>query len=178
MSQGSLSSTHPLHTTLTAVIMQLRWIHPKVGSIWAALISRSLQHHGWGHRDVCIRGGGGGGAGWGHGVRVGGAPGLPSSHGVHWGRRTGRHRCTGITCNTTQSFLTHLPLDKMADNVFRCIFMNGKFCILIKISLKFVPKRPIDNNPALVLIMAWRRIGDKLLSEPMLTQFTDAFMWH
>ena len=35
-----------------------------------------------------------------------------------------------------------------------------------------------DNNPALVEIMAWRRIGDKSLSQPMLTQFTDAHMWH
>ena len=38
----------------------------------------------------------------------------------------------------------------LADNLFRCIFVNEKFCILIKISLKFVPKHPIDNNPALV----------------------------
>ena len=38
----------------------------------------------------------------------------------------------------------------LADNVFKCIFVNEKFCILIKISLKFVPKGPIDNNPALV----------------------------
>ena len=30
------------------------------------------------------------------------------------------------------------------------IFVNEKFCILIKISLKFVPEGPIDNNPALV----------------------------
>ena len=37
-----------------------------------------------------------------------------------------------------------------ADNVFRCIFMNEKFFILIQISLKFVPKGPIDNEPALV----------------------------
>ena len=29
---------------------------------------------------------------------------------------------------------------------------------------------PIDNTPALVYIMAWRRIGDKALSEPMLTR--------
>ena len=36
------------------------------------------------------------------------------------------------------------------DNIFRCIFMNEKFEILIKISLKFVPKGPIGNNPALV----------------------------
>ena len=27
-----------------------------------------------------------------------------------------------------------------ADDIFRCIFMNERFCILIKISLKFVPK--------------------------------------
>ena len=29
------------------------------------------------------------------------------------------------------------------------ILVNEKFCILIKISLKFGPKGPIDNNPAL-----------------------------
>ena len=32
---------------------------------------------------------------------------------------------------------------------FRCIFVNEKFYILIKISLSFVPKGPIYNNPAL-----------------------------
>ena len=37
-----------------------------------------------------------------------------------------------------------------ADNIFRCILINEKFCILIKISPKLVPKGPIDNNPALV----------------------------
>ena len=51
-------------------------------------------------------------------------------------------------------FLTHLPLDKMAavlaDNIFKCMFLNENFYILIKIPLKFVPKGPIDNNPALV----------------------------
>ena len=56
---------------------------------------------------------------------------------------------------------------RFADNIFRGILVNEKSFILIKISLKCVPYGPIDNNPALVLIMAWRRIGDKLLSEPM-----------
>ena len=56
-----------------------------------------------------------------------------------------------------------------ADSIFRCIFMNEKFCTFIKISVKFVPKGAIDNNP---VMMAWRRIGDKPLSEPMLTLFT------
>ena len=37
-----------------------------------------------------------------------------------------------------------------ADDIFRHIFVNEKFCILSKISLKFVPKDPINNNPALV----------------------------
>ena len=38
-----------------------------------------------------------------------------------------------------------------ADDILRCIFMNEKFSILIfKISLKFVPKGQIDNDPTLV----------------------------
>ena len=43
--------------------------------------------------------------------------------------------------------------------------MNENVIISIKLSLKFVPKGPINNNPALVKIMAWRRPGDKSLSE-------------
>ena len=58
-----------------------------------------------------------------------------------------------------------------ADDIFRCIFVNKKFGIFISIPLKFVPKGPNDNNPVLVKIMAWRRIGDKPLSEPMLTRY-------
>ena len=65
-----------------------------------------------------------------------------------------------------------------ADNIFKYIFMNEKFCILIRISLKFVPKGLISNKSALVQVMAWCRTGDKPLPEPMLTQFTDVHMWH
>ena len=36
------------------------------------------------------------------------------------------------------------------DDVFKWISMNENFCILIWISLSFVPKGPIENNPALV----------------------------
>ena len=64
------------------------------------------------------------------------------------------------------------------DDSFRCIFVNEKFCILIKSSPNFVPKDPFDNNSALVEIMAWRRISDKPLSEPTLTRFSDACMRH
>ena len=48
------------------------------------------------------------------------------------------------------------------------IFWMKNVRISIKISLKFVPKGPINNKPALVQIMAWRRSGDKPLSEPMM----------
>ena len=48
------------------------------------------------------------------------------------------------------------------------IFLNENEWHSIKISLKFVPKVPINNIPALVPIMAWRRPGDKPLSEPMM----------
>ena len=54
------------------------------------------------------------------------------------------------------------------DDVFKCIFLNENIWISIKISLKFVPKGPINNILALVQIMACRRPGDKPLSELML----------
>ena len=66
----------------------------------------------------------------------------------------------------------------MWDDIFKCIFVNEKFRIWIEISLNFVPKGPIDNNPALVKIMAWHRIRDKPLSEPMSTHFNDKQSGH
>ena len=55
-----------------------------------------------------------------------------------------------------------------ADDTFKCIFENENEWISPRISLKFVPKVRINNIPALVPIMAWRRPGDKPLSEPMM----------
>ena len=57
-----------------------------------------------------------------------------------------------------------------ADDIFKRIFLNENIRISIKISLKFVSKGLIKNIPALVLIMAWRRPGDKPLSEPMMVR--------
>ena len=54
------------------------------------------------------------------------------------------------------------------DDIFKCIFVNENVLIWIQISLKFVRKGPINNMPSLVQIMAWRRPGDKPLSEPMM----------
>ena len=78
--------------------------------------------------------------------------------------------CTGLTYYMR-------PRQKyrhFADDIFKCIFLNENICIPIKISLKFVPGGPIGNIQALVQIMAWRRPGDKPLSEPMM----DAYLRH
>ena len=52
-----------------------------------------------------------------------------------------------------------------ADDVLKCIFLNENIWLSIKISLKFVPKGPINNITALVQTVAWRLPGDKPLSE-------------
>ena len=56
------------------------------------------------------------------------------------------------------------------DDTFNRIFLNEHVRIAIAISLKFVPEGPNNNIPALVQIMAWRRPGDKPLSEPMMVR--------
>ena len=45
------------------------------------------------------------------------------------------------------------------DDIFKCISLYQNVWILLKISLKFVPKVQINNIPALVQIMAWRQTG-------------------
>ena len=70
----------------------------------------------------------------------------------------------GKSCMLLNVYFTHLLWTNgrhYAYDIFRCIFVNETFCILIKISLTFVPYGPIDNKPASVQIMAGRRIGDK-----------------
>ena len=51
--------------------------------------------------------------------------------------------------------LTHLPMDKMAailaNDIFKCIYLNEYDRNPIQISLKIFPGGPIDNNPALVI---------------------------
>ena len=66
----------------------------------------------------------------------------------------------------------------LADGMFKCIFLNENYRIQIQISLKFLPLGPVDNEPALVQVMAWRWIGDKPLPELMMTQFIDTYMQH
>ena len=54
------------------------------------------------------------------------------------------------------------------DDVFKCIFLNENVNMSINTSLKFVPKGTINNIPTLAQIMAWRRSGDKPISESMM----------
>ena len=80
----------------------------------------------------------------------------------------------GSICGGTQCVNTLRPRQNgrhFPDDIFKCILLNENVWIPIQISLEFVPKGPINNIPSLVQIMAWRRSGDKPLSEPMMVSF-------
>ena len=62
------------------------------------------------------------------------------------------------------------------DDIFKCIFWNENMWILNNVSLKFIRKGPINNIPALVQIMAWRRSGDKPISELVVVSSNDTHM--
>ena len=42
-----------------------------------------------------------------------------------------------------------------AEDIFNCKLLNNNYDILVHISLKFVPKGPMDNNSALFQVMFW-----------------------
>ena len=73
-----------------------------------------------------------------------------------------------LTCYNLNTLRPRQHGRHFADDTFKRIFLNENVRISIKNSLKFVPKGPINNIPALVQIMAWRRPGDKPLSEAMM----------
>ena len=64
-----------------------------------------------------------------------------------------------------------------ADDILKCIFLSENVWIFIKISLKFVPKGPINDIPVLVQIMAWRWPGNKPLYESMMVRL-QTYMRH
>ena len=77
-------------------------------------------------------------------------------------------RCRGHYDVTVMPYkIDTLRPRKMAD-ISQTTFSNVFSSIPIQISLKFVPKAPIINIPAMVRIVAWRRPGDTPLSEPMM----------
>ena len=58
--------------------------------------------------------------------------------------------------------------DSLHRTFWNVFFFNENIWTVIDISLTFVPQGQINNIPSLVQIMAWRRPGDKPLSEPMM----------
>ena len=80
------------------------------------------------------------------------------------------HSASEATLKHINSLRPRRSRRHFADAIFRRIFFKENVRVSIKISLKFVPKAkgPINNNPALVQIMAWCRSGDKPLSKPMM----------
>ena len=51
--------------------------------------------------------------------------------------------------------------EALADDIFKCIFLNENCWILNKISLKYVHYGLIDNMAALVEIMGLHRTGNE-----------------
>ena len=87
-------------------------------------------------------------------------------------KQQGMYGCVLSTVASVDTLRTRQNGRNFPEDIFKCIFLNENVSILIKISLKFVPKGPINNIPALVQTMAWRRPGDKPLSEPMMVSST------
>ena len=74
--------------------------------------------------------------------------------------------------NAKHQYIYHIEAETKCPSfprwLFKCIFLNENVWNSIKISLELIPEGPINSMPALVQIMAWRRTGDKTLSEPMM----------
>ena len=87
-------------------------------------------------------------------------------HDKSWNKYSAQRPCPFCLCavNTLRPRQNGLHF---ADDIFKRIFLNENVRISVLISLKFVPKGQ-NNIPALFQIMAWRRPGDKPLSEPIM----------
>ena len=57
------------------------------------------------------------------------------------------------------------------------IFVLWLFCICFKFHWILFPSVQLTEQPSMLQIMAYYRRGDKPLSEPMMTQFTDAYIY-
>ena len=63
----------------------------------------------------------------------------------------------------------------LADDIFNYILFNENDSIPFRISLKYIPRSPNENKPAMFQVTAWR---NKPLLGPMMTQCIDAYMRH
>ena len=107
-------------------------------------------------------------------------------HRPQWGDSAkcfvGKHKYVGTRLDLVPYEMTHSGLQLIfwhfeapgqngshfPDNIFKGIFLNESVWISIEISLKFVPKDPINNISVLVQIMASLRPDDKPLSETIM----------
>ena len=106
---------------------------------------------------------------------------------IHWYQRNIAHQGLWLLSLRTTT-PTHLPTPPRTTPLtkrplfrrryFQMHFRDERICILIKNSLKSVPKCPTDYSKLLVKIIAWCRICDEPLSKPMPTRFTDAYKRH
>ena len=69
-------------------------------------------------------------------------------------------------------------IDFDADDFLWCDLLKENACNFIQISLQSVPMGANYHKSALIQVMAWRYAGDKPLLAPMLTQLTDACLYH
>ena len=93
---------------------------------------------------------------------------LTASYKSYWTILMGLFHEWSVNIMTLNTLRPRQICCHFADGIFKCILFNENVWISINISLKFLPKGPINNIPALFQIMTWRRPGDKPLSEPMM----------
>ena len=84
---------------------------------------------------------------------------------------------TSLECTYACLLISHGQWPPFGRRHFQVHFLNENVRIFIQFSLEFVPKCPIYNTSALVQVMAWCLFGTKPLPEPMLIQFTDAYIY-
>ena len=58
------------------------------------------------------------------------------------------------------------------------ILLKENYNIWIQISFKLVPKGQVENQKAMIQVMAWHQSSAMPLSEAMIFQFMDAYMYH
>ena len=77
-----------------------------------------------------------------------------------------------------RSDLNSFPIGKMV-SISQTTYSDAFSWIkILYFDSNFIDVCSIDCTAALIQVMACRRRGNKPLPEPMLTQFTDAYMWH
>ena len=92
---------------------------------------------------------------------------------ANWHTHWCLQKCVPIQINTLRS--QHSGLHFVED-IFKLIFIYMKIVAFGSNFTEIYPNGPTNNNSLLVPKMAWRRIGVKPFSEPIMASFTDANM--